>query len=119
MEVVLSWAAVLIGVIACTLVGRRLSREVRRGGLSRFGATVVYGLAVPVMGAVPLIVAVGSRWLGSLAGLVIFSTNGGNDGNLVGVGLVGIGIALGATILFAAIMLFQALTGSGNSSARN
>jgi putative exporter of polyketide antibiotics len=119
MEVILSWAAVLVGVIACTLAGRRLSREVRRGKLSRFGATVVYGLAVPVMGAVPLIFAVGLRSLGSLAGLVIFSGNGSNDGNLIGVGLMGIALAFGACVLFAVTMLFQTLIGSGNSSGGN
>ncbi|MBI2999381.1 MAG: hypothetical protein HYY46_13190 [Deltaproteobacteria bacterium] len=116
MEVIVSWGAVLIGLIVCTFVGRLLIREVRAGKRGRFSATVIYGLAVPVMGAVPLIIAAGVRWLGSLAGFAVFSGNGGNDGNLVGVGIMGFVIAFGATVLFAAVMLFQAFTGSGNSS---
>jgi len=116
MEVMVSWGAVLIGVIACGLVGRLLIRDVRGGKRGRFGATVVYGLTVPVTGALPLIVAEGAKGLGSLAGFALFSGNGGNDGNLVGVGIIGFLIAFGATAIFAAAMLFQAFTGSSDSS---
>jgi hypothetical protein len=38
-----------------------------------------------------------------------------NEGILVGAGLIGTIVAVGAAVLFAAVMLFQALTGSGNS----
>jgi hypothetical protein len=119
MEVIISWGAVLIGVIACAFVWRMLIREVRGGKRGRFSATVVYGLAVPVTGAVPLIVAASAKWLGSLAGFAVFAGNGGNDGNLVDVGITGFVIAFGETGLFAAVMLFQAFTGSGNSSLRD
>jgi hypothetical protein len=113
-EILVSWGSVLIGVIVCIFVGRLLIREVRRGRQGRFRATVMYGLAIPVTGAVPLIIALGAKWLGTLAGLALFSGNGGNDGNLVGVGLVSMIVAFGATVLFAGVMLFQALTRSGS-----
>lgn len=114
-EMIVSWGSVLIGVIVCIFVGWLLIREVRRGRRGRFRATVIYGLAISVTGAVPLIIALGARWLGTLAGFALFSGNGGNDGNLVGVAIMGMMVAVGATGLFAAIMLFQALTGSGSS----
>jgi hypothetical protein len=110
-----SWGALLIGAIVCAFVGWVLVREVHAGRRSRFGAAVVYGVAVPVTGAVPLLIAVGARWLGSLAGVSMFSGNGGNDGALIGVGLMGFGVAFGGMVLFAAVMVFQALTGSGHS----
>ena len=116
MEVIVSWGAVLIGAIACAFVGRLLIREVRGGKRGRISATVVYGLTGLVTGAVPLIIAAGAKWLGSLAGLPVFSGSGGNDGNLVGVGIMGFVIAFVATGIFAALMTFQAFTGSGNSS---
>jgi ABC-type glycerol-3-phosphate transport system permease component len=114
-EIIVSWGSLLIGVIACMFVGWLLIRAVHRGRVGRFLATVIYGGAIPVTGAVPLLIALGARWLGTLAGFALFSGNGGNDGNLVGVGIMGMIVALGATVLFAAVMLFQALTGSGSS----
>lgn len=81
----------------------------------RFGATVIYALASPIMGAVPLVIALGARWLGAVGGLALFSANGSNDGNLTGVGVMGFVIAIGATVLFATVMLVQALIRSGGS----
>jgi ABC-type glycerol-3-phosphate transport system permease component len=114
-ETLVSWGSVLIGVIVCVFIGWSLIREVRRGRRGRFRATVMYGLAIPITGAVPLIIALGAKWLGTLAGFTLFSGNGGNDGNLVGVGITGMTVAFGATVLFAGVMLFQALTRSGSS----
>ena len=116
LEVTVSWGAVVIGALVCTFVGWLLIQEVRRGTRSRFSATVVCGLAVPFTSAVPILVALGAKWLGSLAGLALFSGNGGNSGNLVGVGITGMIVAFSAAALFAALMLFQALTGSGSAS---
>ena len=115
-EVLVSWGALLIGVIVCIFVGWMLIQEVRRRRRGRFSATVIYGLTIPVTAAVPLVVALGAKWFGAFAGFALFSGNGGNDGNLVGVGVMGMIVAFGATVLFAAVMLFQALTGSGDSS---
>jgi len=114
-DTIVSWGSLLIGVIVSILVGWLLIQEVRRGRSGRFRATVLYGVAIPVLGAVPLLLALGAKWLGTLAGFALFAGNGGNDGNLVGVGIIGMIVALGAAILFAAVMLFQALTGSGSS----
>jgi hypothetical protein len=112
---IVAWGAVLIGVIVCLFVGWLLVQEVRRGVRGRFGATLIYALASPIMGAVPLIIALAARWLGAVGGFALFSANGGNDGNLTGVGFMGFGIAFGATVLFAAVMLVQALIRSGGS----
>lgn len=114
-EMIVAWGAVLIGVITCLAVGWVLVQEVRRGVRGRLGATVIYALVSPIMGAVPLLIALGARWLGSVGGYVLYSANDGNDGGLTGVGFTGFIIALGATVLFAAVMLVQALIGSGRS----
>jgi hypothetical protein len=115
-EIIVASGAVLIGVIVCLFVGGLLVQEVRRGVRGRFSATVIYALTSPIMGAVPLIIALGARWLGAVGGIALFSTNGGNDGNLTGVGFIGFVIAFGATVLFAAVMLVQALIRSGGSN---
>lgn len=114
-EMFVAWGAVLIGVIVCLFVGWLLVQEVRRGVRGRFGATVIYALASPIMGAVPIVIALGARWLGAIGGFALFSANGSNDGNLTGVGFMGFVIAFGATVLFAAVMLVQALIRSGGS----
>jgi hypothetical protein len=115
-DIIVASGAVLIGVIVCLFVGRSLVQEVRRGVRGRFSATVIYALTSPIMGAVPLIIALGARWLGAVGGIALFSTNGGNDGNLTGVGFIGFVIAFGATVVFAAVMLVQALIRSGGSN---
>jgi hypothetical protein len=66
------------------------------------------------MGAVPIIIAVSARWLGSLAGVALFFGNEGNSGNLVGVGITGMIVAFATAVLFALLMLVQALAGSGS-----
>lgn len=92
-EMFVAWGAVLIGVIVCLFVGWLLIQEVRRGVRDRFGATVIYALASPILGAVPIVIALGARWLGAVGGFAIFSADGGNDGNLTGVGFMGFVIA--------------------------
>ena len=118
-ETIVCCGSLLIGVIACIFVGWLLIREVRRGRLGRFLATVIYGVTFPVTGAVPIIIALGAKLVGNLVGLALFDRDGGNDGNLVGLGIMGMFVAIVATFLFAAVMLFQALTGSGNSSVND
>lgn len=114
-ETIVCWASLLLGVILCLTVGWLLMRAVRRGKIGRFRATVIQGGAILPLGVVPVISALGARWLASLFGLALFSRDGGNDGNLVGVGVMGMIVTFGAAVLFAAVMLFQALTGSGSS----
>ncbi len=112
-ETSVCWASLLIGLILCLSVGWLLMRAVRRGKLGRFAATAIQGGAIPVLGIVPIAIAHCARSLVTRCGYPIFNGNGGNDGNLVGVGIMGLLVAIGAALLFAAIMLFQALTGSG------
>jgi hypothetical protein len=114
-EAIVCWGSLLIGVIACLSVGWLLLRAIRRGKLGRFLATVIQGGASLLLGVVPLFIAVSARSVAKLAGFTILSRDGGNDGNLTGVGIMGYIVAIGAAVLFAAVMLFQALTGSGSS----
>lgn len=115
LETIVGWGAVSAGVIACLFAGRLLLQEVRRGVRGRFAAAVVYAVLSPVLGALPLVIALGARWLGEAGGVALFSANGGNDGNLSGVGLTGFAVAFGAAVLFAALMLVQAWFGAGGS----
>lgn len=102
-------------MIVCLFVGWLLFKDVRREVRGRFGAAVIYALASPIMGAVPLLIALGGRWLGTVGGFALFSASGGNDGNLTGVGFMGFVTAFGATVLFGAAMLVQALISSVDS----
>ena len=115
-EVVVAWGSLLIGLIACLIFGWLLMRAVRRGKLGRLLAAFLHGVAIPVLGIAPLAIATGVRWLALLAGMPLFTRDGGNDGLLIGLGFMGIIVAAGAALLFAVVMLFQALTGFGGSN---
>jgi hypothetical protein len=114
-ETIICWGALLVGAAACLVVMWLLLLEVRRGKSGRFRATVVQGLAAPFLGAVPLVIAYGAQWLAKLGGVALFARDGGNDGLLVGVGIMGMIAAFGAAVLFAGVMVVQALTGWGSS----
>jgi hypothetical protein len=114
-ETIVCWGSLLIGVIACLSVGWLLMRAIRRGKLGRFLATVIQGVASLVLGVVPLFFAMSARSVAKLAGITMLSRDGGNDGNLTGVGIMGYIVAIGAAVLFAVVMLFQALTGAESS----
>jgi hypothetical protein len=76
---------------------------------------LVYGFASPFLVVVPLLIAYSARWLGALVRFSIFSKESADDGVMVGIGIVGMVIAFGAAVLFTVVMIFQALTGSGDS----
>jgi len=114
-EAIICWGSLLFGVIVCLSVGWLLMRAIRRGKLGRLLATVIQGVASPFLGVLPLFIAMSVRSVAKLAGFTIFSRDGGNDGLLTGVGIMGLLVAIGAAVLFAAVMLFQALTGAGSS----
>lgn len=71
-------------------------------------------MVVPFLGVLPLAIAGGAQWLAYLGGIELFSRDAGNDGLLVGVGFMGMIVAGGAAVMFAAIMILQALIGWGN-----
>lgn len=115
LEIIICWGSLLIGLVACLVVMWLLMRAVRKGTLGRFLATVIQGGGIIVLGIVPAIIATAATWVARLGGMTLFSREGGNDGMLVGVGVIGLIVALGAAVLFAAIMIVQALTGWGSS----
>ena len=115
-EGALFWGALLVGLAVYAVVGWKLMREARRGKLNRFVAVIVYGAAAPFLAIVPVLLACLARWLGNLAGFPIFPRASADDGIMVGIGIFGIVIGFGATVLFALVMIFQALTGSGDAN---
>jgi hypothetical protein len=118
-ETLVCWIAVLTGLGVCIAVGAFLRRAVRRRILRRLPATVIHGALIPLLGYVPLAVALGFRWLASLGRHEILNGDGGNDGNLVGVAVMGALAATGAALVFGLIMLIQARSGSGGPDRRS
>jgi hypothetical protein len=114
-EIITAWGAMAIGMIACLAFWRFLLREVRKGRLGRFRTTVLQAVAAMVLGSVPVTVAAVVTWVTALGGVALFTREAGNDGVLVGLGLIGMFVALGAAALVAVVMIFQALTGFGSS----
>jgi len=114
---VVFWVSLLGGAIACIIVGWLLLRVVSRGTLGRLLATVIYGLLTgAVISWVPMMLASGLEWLGTLAGLSLSPGEGIPMG--ITLAYAGFAVALAATVLFAAVMIFQGLTGSGRFVSR-
>lgn len=90
-------------------------RKVASGKIGLFSAAAAQLLATSFMGLELLLIALAAQWLAGLAGFAFFiSGNGGNDGTLVGLGVVGLTVSFGTAALFAAVMLFHALTAPGS-----
>lgn len=116
-EPVVFWGALLAGLVVYALVGWQLMRAVRRGKPGRFVAVIAYGAATPFMAMVPVFIAYAARWVATLAGFPVFPKGSADDGVMVGIGIFGIIMAMGAAVLFALVMIFQAVTGSGDSDS--
>jgi len=115
-EAIVFWVSLVGGVIACIFVGWFLLRVVSRGKPGRFLATVIYGLTCAVTSWVPMMIAPGLEWLGTLVGYSL--STGARITMSITLTYAGLAIALAATVLFAAVMVFQALTGSGRFVSR-
>jgi len=115
-DAVVFWLSLVGGVVECILVGWLLLLLVGRGKLGRVLGTVVYGLTGAVTGAVPFLICSVLEWLGTLVGYSLSVS----DRITMPLSLVyyGMAIALAATVLFAAVMVLQALSGSGRASER-
>src|SRR5262245_48004263 len=109
------WGSLLGGGVACLLAGWFLLGWVRQKKTGRFLAVIIYGCAAPFLGMVPVVVGYMTRWVGNLAGISIFPKTSADDGIMVGIGIMGILVAAGFAGLFILVMIFQAITDSGES----
>ena len=108
-EGIIFFGALLCGFAAYVYIALNLIKRSDAGKLNRFAAVILYAITSPFVSIVPILICYAGRFVGSVIGLNILPKQGVDDGVMVGLGFLGMGIGMAATMLLAAIMLFKAI----------
>lgn len=108
-EGVIYFGALLCGFAVYILLALKLIKRSDAGKLNRFAAVIMYALVTPFVSIIPVLICYIGRFIGSVIGLNILPKQGVDDGVMVGLGFLGMGIGMVSTMLFSVIMLMKAI----------
>jgi len=107
LEAAVFCGSLFAGFVLSILFSRALRRRVEDGRIGRFGSTVVQGVAFVPLCMAPMVIALAVKAVAAQFGAAIFIGNGGNDGALAGLVLIGMTIPFVTAALLAVVRLVR------------